>query len=386
MILYRYCAKELVFPLLLSSGVLSAIMLMDQVYKFMPFLQATGLEPGPLVWMVVYSLPTILMLTTPIALMVGVYVGINRLSQDYEVIAMRAAGVSIGSLFGPVLAVAGVSALLVAWLVFWAGPWGTRSLEQLKYDILKKQTKIQLVSSRINNIFGSKSIYVFEKEEELLKGVFIADWDDPEESSLVEAEQGRILFDETRRRVILILYQGRIHQLGENRQHQILDFAQLDYDLAPPRQDNGRLPSRYREKNGPELNDMQMNIGQLLGGIEASAGTRDQFEYRDELHGRIATVLSCLVFGIFALPMGIFDPRNPKTMRFVYMLVMVVLYYSLYAQARAMMASGRGSALMIYFPLLLAVGIGLANFFKINYDFDSFRQWISTRIKNKSSS
>lgn len=386
MILFWYAVKELLFPLALASGVLSSIMLMDQVYKFMPFLQATGLEPGPLLWMIVYSLPTILMLTTPIALMVGVYVGINRLSQDHEVIAMRAAGVSLGSLFQPVLAVGVAVALLVGWLAMWASPWGARSLEELKYEILKKQTKIQLVAGRINNFFGAKSIYVFEKEGELLKGVFIADWERPEESGLIEAERGRILFDENQRKVKLVLNQGRIHQLGEERRHRILDFKQLDYNLTPPNQQNSRLPSRYRKQTGPELNDMQMSLERLLGEIDQAPGARERAEYRDELHGRIATILSCLVFAIFALPMGIFDPRNPKTMRFVYMLVMVVLYYSLYSQARAMMASGRGPAALIYFPLVLAVGIGLANFFKINYDFDSFKEWIKIKRKSKASS
>lgn len=386
MILFWYCVKELLFPLALASGVLSSIMLMDQVYKFMPFLQATGLEPGPLLWMIVYSLPTILMLTTPIALMVGIYVGINRLSQDHEVVAMRAAGISLGSLFQPVLAVGIVVALLVSWLTLWASPWGARSLEELKYEILKKQTKIQLVEGRINNFFGSKSIYVFEKQGDLLKGVFIGDWERPEESGLIEAEQGQILFDETKRKIKLVLNDGRIHQLGKEQRHRILDFKRLDYNLTPPNQRNDRLPSRYTKESGPELNDMQMSVQRLLGEIEAASSERERNEFRDEFHGRIATVLSCLVFAIFALPMGIFDPRNPKTMRFVYMLVMVVLYYSLYSQARAMMASGRGSAALIYFPLLLAVGIGLANFFKINYDFDSFKEWIKVKRKSKANS
>ena len=369
----------------MGTGVLTAIMLMDQIYKFVPFLKATGLEMAPLIWMVVYSVPTILMLSMPISLMIGTYVGIHRLGQDSEITAMRAAGVSLSYLFRPVMALAFLVGLITTWLVMWASPWGVRSLEELKFEILKRQTKINLTVGKINNFFGQKSIYIFEQEGDLLKGVFIADWEDPEGKSMIEAQTGRIHFEESEKRIYLLLYNGRIHQLGEEENHRLIQFAQLDYNLSPPNRDRSNLPARYRDPSkGPQLNDMQMSVGRLRSEIErAKAGSKDQFEYIDEFHGRIATILSCLVFGIFALPMGIHDPRNPKSMRFVYMILMMILYYALYSQGRAQVSQGKGSIFMIYFPLLLALAIGLVNYFKINYDFGSLKEWVGHRFKQK---
>jgi len=385
MILFRYTVAELVFPMGLATGVLSSIMLMDQIYKFVPFLKTSGLEIEPFLLMIVYSLPTILMLSLPISAMIGTYVGINRLSQDYEVIAMRAAGVSMAAFFKPVLFVATCLALVVLGLTMFASPWGARSLEALKYDILKQQTKINLSAGKINNFFGKKSIYVFEKKEPWLNGVVISDWENPFDSNIIEAKQGRILFDETQKKVFLRLYQGRIHQWTQGDKHRILDFAELEYNLAPPSPDRSNLPNRYRDLNeGPSLNDMQMSVGRLVREIKGhKTGSRPYLEYADELHGRIATVLSCLVFSIFALPMGIFDPRNPKTMRFVYMILMMIAYYSFYSKARGMMVQGKVSAIMIYLPLLVALVIGLVNYLKINYDFNTLREWLHTKSKYK---
>ena len=383
MILFWYAVSELLFPLGLGAGVLSAIMMMDQIYKFVPFLRATGLELAPLGWMMIYSLPTILMLTTPISLMVGTYAGLNRLSQDYEIISMRAAGVTLRFLFKPVLFVALMAALVVTWLAFYASPWGVRGLEQLKYEILKKQTRISLTEGKINNFFGQKSIYLSQKTDEKLTGIFIADWKDPEGASLIEAKEGKILFDEKHRRIFLVLYQGRIHQLGENQSHRIIDFTQLDYHLNSPDPDRSNLPSRYQNPNkAVQLNDMQMSIERLWEEVgKAEPQSQPYREYLDEFHGRITTILSCFAFAIFSLPMGIFDPRNPKTMRFVYMIVMMVLYYSLYSQARGMMVQGKASAALMYLPLVLGVALGLFNYFKINYDLTSIPGWLAQKIR-----
>jgi len=385
MILFWYTVAELIFPMALATGVLSSIMLMDQVYKFVPFLKTTGLELEPLLLMIVYSTPTILMLSLPISVMIGTYVGINRLSQDYEVIAMRAAGVSMSNFFKPVVFVATLLAMLVGFLTMFASPWGARSLEQLKYDILKQQTKINLAADKINNFFDQKSIYVFEKEGDWLNGVVISDWENPFESNITEAKQGRIRFNEQQKTVFLQLFHGRIHQTLEGDKHRVLDFAQLEYNLSPPDPDRSNLPNRYRNPTeGPRLNDMQMSVTRLVREIKSHpAGSQGYLEYLDEFHGRVATILSCIVFSLFALPMGIFDPRNPKTMRFVYMILMMIAYYSFYSKARGLMVQGKTSALMIYLPLAVALAIGLVNYLKINYDFSTLSEWFHIKSKYK---
>ncbi len=383
MLLFVYIVKELVFPFILATGVISSIMLMDQIFQFIPFLQASGLEMKSVVQMILYSISPILLIACPVSLLIGVYVGINRVSSDYELVVMRASGVSISYIFKPVLFVAVFIALFVMVLAFYISPFGMSRLEELKFNILKKHTKIQLSVNRINDFFGKKLIYIFEKEGDLMHGIFIADKNLPEHYSVIEADRGRIYFDDESQKILFRLLDGKIHNdLGEN-EYQIITYDQLDYDLAPPKRDRSNLPNRFRKNKGNTREyktDAELNVEELLDKIETIP--RDNplhFDYVDELHARIVTALSCICFAVFALPMGIFDPRSPKAGNIIYMLAVIIVYFLIFAQARSMLLQGRVPPITLYLPLLFALGLGFYNYFKVNHNINSI--WEAIRIR-----
>ena len=374
MILFLYLVRELIFPIFLALGVISSILMMDQVYKFIPFLQTTGMDVKPLLRMALYSLPTILMIATPISLMIGTYIGIQRASSDYEVIAMRASGVSLGFIFRPVLFVSFVIALVVMAQAFYLSPLGVTKLEELKFNILKRQTKLNLSAGKINNFFGQRMIYFAEKDQnDLLRGVFIGEWDVPESRSVIEADRGRIDFDEKNQKILFRLSHGKIHQELEALNYRVINFEHLDYHLSPPRARQGNIPAKYlEESDSTSKMDTEMTINELYTNIgKVKPKSKPYFAYIDEMHGRIVTVLSCLSFAIFALPMAIYDPRNPKTGKFVYMILMMIVYYTIFSQARSLLVHGKASPAGVYLPLVFAVFIGLVNFLKVNYDLSS---------------
>lgn len=162
----------------MTLGIIVSILLMDQIYQFIPLLQATHLEIPILGQMIAYSLPAILMVATPISFLISVFIGINRISTDYELIVMRASGISLSYLFKPVIFLSSLIMGFVLIQTFYLSPLGVTKLEKLKFDILKSQARVNLAVQRINNFLGQKLIYIFEKEGDLLKGIFIADWND----------------------------------------------------------------------------------------------------------------------------------------------------------------------------------------------------------------
>jgi lipopolysaccharide export system permease protein len=386
MLLFWYIVKELVFPFLLTTGIISSILLMDQVFQFIPFLQASGLEIKSVFQMVLYSLNTILMIALPISLMIGVYAGISRVSSDYELVVIRSSGVSISFLLKPVLFVAGLTSLVVMGVAFYLSPLGIGALEELKFNILKKHTKIQLSVNRINDFFGQRLVYVFEQQGDQLKGVFIADQVDPALQPVIEAEKGHIYFDEERQQIIFDLYNGRIHYDLGKAAYRVVDYQVLQYDLIPPQREFGHLPSRYQNKSADRRHkrDTEMTVNELLVMVAQKPPENSMyFEYLDELHARIVTVLSCFCFAIFALPMGIFDPRSPKAGNIVFMIAMLIIYFLIYAQSRSLLTQGKTHPLALYLPLALALLMGFFNHFKINHDIDSPRRWLFACIRER---
>ncbi|MDH5560999.1 MAG: LptF/LptG family permease [Deltaproteobacteria bacterium] len=387
MTLFSYIIKELIFPFILATGVISSILMMDQIYKFIPFFKASGVEIKVLFLMVIFSMPTILMIASPISLMIAVYVGIHRVSADSEVIAMRASGVSLAFLLKPVFSLSFLVSLFVLLQSFYLSPTGVSQLEDLKFNILKNQTKINLSVQKVTNFFDQKMIYIFDQQDDEYKDLFITDWDQHEGSSVIEAKSGVIHFDENNKKIFFIMENGKIHSTQNPNRFRLVHFNRLQYDLASPDTDKSRLPTRY-QNSGETKNklDLEMTQGELYENITRvkDSNKKAYLEYVDEFHGRIVTVLSCFSFAIFALPMGIIDPRNPKTAKFVSMIVMMIIYYSIFSKARSMFVDGKAYAISLYFPLLLAIAIGYINFYKIYHDLSSYREWFLIKIrKNK---
>ncbi len=109
--------------------------------------------------------------------------------------------------------------------------------------------------------------------------------------------------------------------------------------------------------------------------------TRETYlEFLNEFHLRIVTVLSAICFAIFAVPLGIFDPRNPKTGKFIYMIVMLVFFFGFSVQSRALTLSGKAHQATLYLPLLFSLAIALINYLKLNYDFNSLKELLNDRL------
>ena len=133
MLLFFYIVKEMLFPFFLTASIITSILLMDQIFRFIPFLQASGLELKSVYLMVIYSLPPILMITIPVSLLIGIYIGVARISSDYELVVIRAAGVSLSYLFKPVIFISVIVSMLVMLLTFYLSPYGISKLELLKF-------------------------------------------------------------------------------------------------------------------------------------------------------------------------------------------------------------------------------------------------------------
>ena len=78
-----------------------------------------------------WAIPPVLPLTIPFGVLVGILIGLGRLSSDGEIIAMRAAGVSSRKVIAPVLFFAALGVAL-AGLCFadpdaQGGPWRARA-------------------------------------------------------------------------------------------------------------------------------------------------------------------------------------------------------------------------------------------------------------------
>src|SRR6266699_4284810 len=110
--LSRYLLRQHLAPLGFALTALTGLMLLQQIAKQFGNLVGKGLPTGVIVEVFVLSIPFIVAVTLPMAVLVAVLHVFTRLAADNEITAMQASGVSVTRLVAPVLGGAACVALL----------------------------------------------------------------------------------------------------------------------------------------------------------------------------------------------------------------------------------------------------------------------------------
>ena len=97
----RYTLREILAPTVVAFAIYTGFMLIRGLVQFSDLL----LQSSDPLWdtgrVLAFSTPHIVVLTLPISFLLGILVGIGRLSQDSELVALRAAGVDLFTLYRP---------------------------------------------------------------------------------------------------------------------------------------------------------------------------------------------------------------------------------------------------------------------------------------------
>jgi lipopolysaccharide export system permease protein len=207
--------RQLVAPFCFALAALTGFMLISQVAKKFGALVGKGL-PWPVITEVfVLSLPFIIAMTLPMAVLLAVLYTFSHLAADNEITAMRANGISVYQILGPVF----------VWGIFMAAfnlafvdqvlPRSNARLRSLLIDIGRKKAAFGLREQVINEVPPSKYFIRASRIDAAtgrLKGVTIYDVGGDASRRIIYADSGSMAYAEGQTDLSLRLYDGSIHQ------------------------------------------------------------------------------------------------------------------------------------------------------------------------------
>ena len=122
------------------------------------------------------TLPPVLAFTLPMAVLVGVLIGLGRLSADSEIVAIHASGISLRRLLVPIGCVAAVTGIITLATTFWLGPASWRTLDRLEARLLASQAPFSVQPRVFDERFPHLVLYVQDVEAAAThwRGVFLA--------------------------------------------------------------------------------------------------------------------------------------------------------------------------------------------------------------------
>ncbi len=375
-VLDRYLLRELISPFFLGTALFTFFLVIGRIYDLTDLVITKGVPLYLVVQLLAFMLPSFLAYTLPMALLVAVLLAGGRLASDLEIVAFKAAGVSIVRLFRPVLLAVIAVSLVTGALTLAINPLANRAFQRQLFKILQSRAVTAVQERIFNNAFGDVVVYVEEvsPSQVALRGVLLSDERDPKLSRIIIAREARLLSDEEHRRITLRLLSGAVHEADVVRadpprtsptqpistggaagaaRYRSTHFSVYDMNLSldSPLRDATRFEKVEYTLTLPQL---EARIAELRRDRAASA------PFRVEWHKRFALPVAALVFALVGFPLAVRSHRSGRSIAIVGSLVIFLSYYFTLTWLEGMaLRQWLPIGLAIWMPNLLFVLAGL---------------------------
>ncbi len=351
----RYILAEILGPLALGFFLFTFILLLQALFKSAKLIISSDVEAATVGKLLLLSLPWIVVMTIPMALLFSILIAIGRLSSDSELVALRAGGVSLFSLYRPIVVLSVLLTGLSMYLMIKVLPVGNHALQQLQIEILA-QSLTEEVKPRIPHTgWQNKVLYVFESPagESRWKGVFLGDAIPTQKSEIFVADWGRA-YPGSDGEVMLSLENAFIHRVDfmNPAGQDVIAHREMDIKLATlPRMSPRSVKRGLRELSLSELKSRTTDS-------EYPEEVRNMAAV--ELHKKFSLPTACMVFGLLALPLGFSNARGGRSAGFAISLGVFLIYYVLLSSGEDLARKGAMPAwLSVWLPNMALLVLGL---------------------------
>jgi LPS export ABC transporter permease LptF/LPS export ABC transporter permease LptG len=364
----RYVINETVGPLALGFSVYTFIMLVRFLFRSADMIIRRGLSASEVGLLVLYTLPNILVLTIPMALLFGILIAIGRLASDSELIAMRACGISLFTLYRPILFLSLVLAALNGYLAAYVLPRANHALQGQTLNILAQTAARQVEPRVFYEEWEGIVLYVFEIDpgSDIWQGVFLAPSTPQNPHTVTLARRGRLQVDEAGEQIVLRLEDAVTHKvdLGDPESYELIRHETLQVVL----EDQFTTGQRARISQTKGVRELTLTeLGQWARDPSRDLELRRLAQV--EIHKKFAIPAACLVFGLFAVPLGFNNRRGGKSSGFALSIAVIMAYYVLLSNGEDWARVGRMPAwLAMWMPNLVFTAIGTFLLMRRNQD------------------
>ena len=126
-ILDRYIVREVSRHALLGLVVFTFVFFVPQLVRLMELFVRHSGSGGQVLKLLLSTFPGVFAFTIPMAVLIGVLLGLGRMSSDSELIALTALGISRRRVLLPVVVLAGAGMLATMLMTMWIGPFALRT-------------------------------------------------------------------------------------------------------------------------------------------------------------------------------------------------------------------------------------------------------------------
>ncbi|NLD81224.1 MAG: LPS export ABC transporter permease LptF [Smithella sp.] len=359
-IISRYIFREIAFPFFLILFVLTFVLLMGKILQIMDLMVNKGISVLDILHLVMLIMPSFLMFTIPIALLVSILIAMGTFSADNEITALKAAGVSLLQIYYPVAIASLLTFICTIVIGYYLVPQSNFATKKLLFELATQNASIGIKEKVFNSDFKDLLVYAdkIPANGEYMEGVIISDKRSTEEQNTIIARKAFLVADTKRMIVKLRLENGSIHTVSPD----LKNYRKVDFRIYDLILDLSTTLATYSEeyKSSTEMTLTELLQRMKKPGLDGSAIR----ELAIEVHKKFSIPLSCIFFGLLALPLGITSHRAVKSRGFAVGIIIVAAYYLLRIGGEALAETGKLSpAVGVWTPNVIFAIIGVLLFY-----------------------
>ena len=323
-IIKRYLLSSFSMSFFVTLLVLTLVLSIGAIFK-MTELITRGVPWGPLVRIVGYNIPNALVYSIPMSTMISTLLVFGRLSSDSEITAMKSCGIGIWSIAKGPLLFAGALSALCLYIQSTVVPYSYERSKTLLHELRLSTPLAILEEGRFVQPFAGYSVYIGSRDGDVLQDVRIYQLLKNRKKRKIRAKTGQVRMDEKTNRIIVDLTDVRIDPFMEDRPGiAYLKEWSLPFPARKPKPGKTKKPGYY---TWPELITVIRNPGlhfPLLSGEDLQA---EWSRLTVEFHLRLVTSLSCLVFALLGVPLGVTTHRKESSLGVAMSLLIIMVFH-----------------------------------------------------------
>jgi len=387
--LRKYLFMEVLGPTLMGLGVYTVLLLINLVFKLAEFAIRKQIPVLLLVKFVVLALPRIMVLTVPMAVLLGILIGMGRLSSDGEITALRASGVSYLQILPPMIVLGALGSVVAGFCALVLVPEATYTQHRMNAELLFAADPTRNIQPRVfHQQIRGVLLYAdeFNRSGEL-EDLILVQQERGEAAQMTLASRARLEQDSGTGQLRIFLRDGENHSVDpESPERYQRSRYQEQVVVRPPDASfidlietlRGDLPRNLREMKTPDL----VRALDLPPDSPDAIPERRRAQAEVEMHRRFAVPLAALIFAIFGPPLGIVTRRGGRSSGFAISLGVLIVYWLLMTSGENLARSDViPTALAGWMPngVLLAVGIGMTAWLAFDQRTPGFLRYLTAR-------
>jgi len=312
--------------------------------------------------------PGVLPYALPLGLLTGVLIAFGRMSSQQELTAMKASGRSLGRIARPALLLAGILALLSAWLNLEIAPSANTEYRRLLLGSAKDNPASVIVPGKLNRQFPGMVIRAAERDGEVLRDFWLWSVDDRGRlTQTVHAREARLAPSLNSKgegilRVELTDARLEKRQPGDETFASPSSFIQarttsLEFPASGVFKDGDNFQRKLRWLTTSELLDAMDKGWQVAPNATRKEKEQGQILATTQLMSHLASAFSVFSLAFLAVPLAVRVGRSETFVNAAIALGIALSYYLLTSMAAYVKDPDLRPDLLIWLPNVVVVGL-----------------------------